>query len=353
MQLKVILVTVVACLQLGYSQNCLRDEISAAFTREALANNTVYDGLLEKINETIHESISLAVQSELVQLLSPITKEINHLRSPGKSPCTPAHSCKEIYIKDATSTSGYYWVKSLSAHAVQVYCDMETTSCGEDKGWVKVSSIDMSNPQHVCPSGLNTLLESGQRLCSKNIDGGGCSSAHLNTNGVQYSKVCGKIIGYQQKTPDAFANYYSNRALTIDDPYVDGISLTHGQNPRHHIWTFAAALHEIVTRAPDSLCPCTNIQNPTQVFVPPFIGNDYFCDTASSEQFQFQFYPYDPLWDGSGCGTLNTCCSFNNPPWFVKQLPEATTDDVEIRLCTDKGRHDEDINFEKLDIYVQ
>ncbi len=49
--MKVILVTV-ACLQLGYSQNCLRDEISAAFTREVLANNNVYDGLLEKINET-------------------------------------------------------------------------------------------------------------------------------------------------------------------------------------------------------------------------------------------------------------------------------------------------------------
>ncbi len=175
-----------------------------------------------------------------------------------------------------------------------------------------------------------------------------CSSAHLNTHDIPYSKVCGKIIGYQQKSLDAFENYNSNRALTINDPYVDGISLTYGQNPRHHIWTFATAIHEI-NGATASICPCTNIQNPTQVFVPPFIGNEYFCDTASSEHYHLKFYSYDPLWDGSGCGALNTCC--NNPPWFVK--PEATTDDIEIRLCTDQVLSDEDINFEKLDIYVQ
>ena len=31
---------------------------------------------------------------------------------------------------------------------------------------------------------------------------------------------------------------------TIDSNYVDGVSLTHGSNPRQHIWTFAAALDE-------------------------------------------------------------------------------------------------------------
>ena len=45
------------------------------------------------------------------------------------------------------------------------------------------------------------------------------------------------------------------------------------------------------------------------------------------------FQPSDPLWDGKGCGPTNTCCSFNHPPWFVKNLPSPTTDDVEMRLC--------------------
>ena len=102
---------------------------------------------------------------------------------------------------------------------------------------MKVTSIDMSNLGSSCPSGLKTLT-SPKRLCGMNTDVAGCSSAHLDVQGVEYSRVCGKITGYQQKTPDAFLAYYKNRALTIDQTYVDGISLTHGR-PRNHIWTFA------------------------------------------------------------------------------------------------------------------
>ena len=65
------------------------------------------------------------------------------------------------------------------------------------------------------------------------------------------------------------------------------------------------------------------------------------------------FYPDDPLWDGEGCGQNSTCCSFNNPPWFSKQLSSPTTDDVEIRLCANQRRSDEDIDFEQIELYVQ
>jgi hypothetical protein len=185
-----------------------------------------------------------------------------------------------------------------------------------------------------------------------NINGAGCSSAYLDVQGVEYSRVCGKIIGYQQKTTNAFEPYYSNRALTIDQGYVDGISLTHGQNPRNHIWTFAAALHEILTH-PYNICPCINIHNQQTVPIPPYVGNDYFCDTASSQRYVDRFYPEDPLWDGQGCGRLNTCCSFNNPPWFMKQLKASTHDNIEMRLCTNEARSNEDIVFETLELYVQ
>ena len=52
---------------------------------------------------------------------------------------------------------------------------------------------------------------------------------------MEYSRVCGKIIGYQQKSADAFWPYYVNHAIGGARVYVDGISLTHGQNPRKHI----------------------------------------------------------------------------------------------------------------------
>jgi len=125
------------------------------------------------------------------------------------------------------------------------------------------------------------------------------------------------------------------------------------RNPRKHIWTFAAALHEVYTPHPYSLCPCTNIHNRLSIPIPPYVGSDYFCDTGSESTFQLRFYPYDPPWDGRGCGRLNTCCSFNNPPWFMKELPSLTKDDIEMRLCADQPRTDEDITFEAIELYVQ
>ena len=33
--------------------------------------------------------------------------------------------------------------------------------------------------------------------------------------------------------------------------------------------------------------------------------------------------------------TPSTCeCTFNNPPWFCKQLPQSTNADLEVRLCS-------------------
>ena len=61
----------------------------------------------------------------------------------------------------------------------------------------------------------------------------------------------------------------------------------------------------------------------------------------------------DSLWDGAGCGQFNTCCSWNSPPWFLKNISPPTSDDIEMRLCAYQARHDEDINFESLEICVQ
>ena len=145
---------------------------------------------------------------------------------------------------------------------------------------------------------------------------------------LQYSQVCGRIIAYQLGSPDAF---YLN---TIDSLYVDGVSVTHG-SPRQHIWTFAAALDE--TRTDQYVCPCTNINNPNTDFnIPFFVGGDYFCETGVPTGTTFTngyFYPNgDRLWDGEGCGPSSTCCTFNNPPWFCKQLPQTTTDDMEVSV---------------------
>ena len=126
---------------------------------------------------------------------------------------------------------------------------------------------------------------------------------------------------------------------------MDGVSLTHG-NSRQHIWTFAAALDrsygERTDTYPPNHCPCQTNLRP-----PPFVGEDYFCD-AGNEEFTTSEtgLQTDPLWDGTDC----LCC--DNPPWFYKQLRQATTDDIEMRVCRDEI-NEENIGIQEIEIYVQ
>ena len=183
---------------------------------------------------------------------------------------------------------------------------------------MQVAKLDMANSSYQCPPGTrlsNDLLGYNKTLCGINSDGTGCSSTIFSVHGIEYRQVCGKIIAYQDASPDAFGMYNQViRDNSIDGNYIDGISLTHGSNPREHIWTFAAALDERGT-VPAFNCPCTNTNLNASASRPPsFVRNDYFCEIASENRWNFKFYPNDPLWDGAGCGPDNTCCSLNNPP---------------------------------------
>ena len=213
---------------------------------------------------------------------------------------------------------------------------------------MRVAHLNMTDTNQHCPSGFR-LITSPKRTCG--TPGSRCVSTTFPLNGVKYSRVCGKIIAYQYYSLDAFRVYYLDRSRSVDGNYVDGVSLTHGQRPRKHVWTFAAAHSEAVSNL--WVCPCTKTDTPFTGAVPPFIGQDYFCDTGSTYHVQHQFYHADPLWDGSGCGPTSSCCGFNNPPWFCKQLPQPTTDDIEMRACTDEGSSNEYFALESVEIYIQ
>ena len=47
----------------------------------------------------------------------------------------------------------------------------------------------------------------------------------------------------------------------------------------------------------------------------------------------------------------STCCSFNNPPYFTKQLSNPTTDDIEARICLWEPGEDTPIEF--IELYVK
>ena len=213
---------------------------------------------------------------------------------------------------------------------------------------MRAAYLDMTDSTHHCPTGFR-LTSRSKRSCER-ITRPGSTGLTFAVKSIKYSKVCGKVSAYQYGSPEAFSPYYSNRALTVDGNYVDGVSITHG-HPRRHIWTFAATLDE--QHADPYSCPCTKTNTTYTGVVPPFVGNDYFCDSASRNRWQSRFYPDDPLWDGSGCGPTSSCCSFNSPPWFCKELPQSTTDDIEVRVYTDWIFSNEDVTIEAIELYIQ
>ena len=314
-------------------------------------------------NSSSTENIEASVIQKLDEISTKLEATMNKLISlhqPGKTASHPATSCAELYDYNPSSPSGYYWLKDSSNAAIQVFCDMTLTCKGVGGGWMQVIKLNMTNSSHQCPTGTRLRTDLPKRLCGINFTGRGCSSTIFDVHGIEYTQVCGKIIAYQDASTDAFGvhHYYPARAnANLNGNYVDGISLTHGKNPRKHIWTFAAALDEATTY-PAFNCPCTDVHHAASATRPPaFVGNDYFCDTGSTHTWSYTFYPDDPLWDGAGCGPANTCCTLNSPPWFRKQLPSSTTDNIEMRMCRDQNaitnnRPDEETPIEILEIYI-
>ena len=269
----------------------------------------------------------------------------------GEGPC-PAESVREAALINITRDV-YELLREIT-NTSETTSTSEAPSGCEGSGWSRAVFLNMTDPFYECPSGWK-LSSFSKRSCEQvSTTELTCDSAMFSTGGDSYSAVCGRIIGYQYGGTTAF-NYYSDNPLTIDDFYVEGASLTHGPTgSRQHIWTFAAGLSEVTTQFPDQQYYCTCDNPTTASIIPSYVGSDYFCEAAAlTYTSNPTFYPDDPLWDGNGCSgtSTSTCCTFNSPPWFTKELPSSTTDDLEIRIC-DRDLSDSTV-IELIEIYVR
>lgn len=214
--------------------------------------------------------------------------------------------------------------------------------------WYRVGYLNMSNPSHHCPTTWSEYNVSGVRACGRWIDSG-CSSAFYYV-GQRYNRVCGRVIGYQLTSPGAFNR--NPPSSSVDDSYVDGISVTYGAHPRRHIWTFAAGVSEGLTNSFHPLADCPCVQS-RALPSPSFIGNDYYCESGNPGWiWTNMLYSDDPLWDGENCEGL---CYSNgkSPPWFSVALSDFTTSDIEVRICGDQSVSDEDNPVALMELYVQ
>ena len=267
----------------------------------------------------------------------------------GFSSSCPGKSCLDIYQKNPSSrgVSRQYIIK-VGGHFRFVYCDMNL-ECGGEKGWMKIANINAAGGDS-CPNGWKKIT-SPTKACRAPSDSAGCYSAHFTTYNIPYSRVCGMAMGYQKGTTDGFASYqYSARS--INDPYVDGISITYG-TPRKHIWTYGIGYsdkHKSLPKYPSN-CPCS--QYPGKL-PPSFVHENYYCESGTvSTTLSESYYTADPVWDGRECSSENSCCSEPNLPWFYRQIPLTVNKGIEARICRDEVFANEGVLVQELQLYVQ
>uniref|UniRef100_A0A1X7UGW2 Fibrinogen C-terminal domain-containing protein n=1 Tax=Amphimedon queenslandica TaxID=400682 RepID=A0A1X7UGW2_AMPQE len=268
-------------------------------------------------------------------------------------------SCQEIKNKQPNSPSGVYLL-GTNGGTKYVYCNMEEL-CGSGGGWTRLAYLDMTDATENCPSGFKLYQSGGVRACGRTASSGGsCVSVQFPSNGISYSQVCGRVVGYQYASTDAVDSTIGTSAHNdINSYYVDGVSITRG-SPRQHIWTLMTGLHEAsyyyLVNNGHYNCPCSQ-GSPQNSTLQSFIGNDYFCESgnpATDGSIQFVLYASDPLWDGKGCGSLeNPCCAAPGLPWFNKILNTTTTDYLELRVCSDQTADNEDTPISLYEIYVK
>ena len=174
--------------------------------------------------------------------------------------------------------------------------------CGGVGVWHPVAYYNMSDTRYLCPAGW-TLHQPPARGCGRTTHKGHtCDSAVFPVHSGPYTKICGRVVGYQFGHTVAFLESNEHTAITINDSYVTGVSITRG-SPRQHIWTYAAGFYERALSTPYKLyCPCEEVVRTT--FIPPFVGTQWYCESGDNEQLGTpgrNLFPDDPLWDGRGC----------------------------------------------------
>ena len=231
----------------------------------------------------------------------------------------------------------------------------EISSCGVGL-WYKVADLNMSDPSQQCPSAWREYNNHtlGIRACRRpQSSNANCVGTVYETK-QQYKKVCGRAIGYQIGSTDAF--WHQVVAQSIDSYYVNGISITHGRGrPRNHIWTLASGVSEGAFTAQSVNCPCSDPTSPDNNYPQTFVGNNYYCESGnptSTILHNDHIYSNDPLWDGQQCE--GECCSNGkSPPWFSVALPNTTNDDIEVRFCFTGPSISDDVALDLLELFVQ
>ena len=154
----------------------------------------------------------------------------------------------------------------------------------------------MSERSQRCPGGFEQVSEACRRSSSRS----GCSSITFESHGNEYKKVCGTVGTRCQGSTNGF----ECPGCGLNGVYVDGISITYGHHSeRKHLWTIASKCHSI-GESPNG-----------------FVGKSFSYQTR-------------------------------DPVSFCTDLSRPTTENLEVRICRDQARANEDVEVEIIQLCI-
>ena len=313
--------------------------LSGSATRQTAKDDNI-TSLIDRVAR-----LESKMDSIIDYLQTNISSAISNIRC---TKCTSKpSSCADIKANDPSSKSGYYDITNKNGTIESVYCYMEELLCNSTEGWTRVAHLDMRDSSESCPSGFKLYSSNGVRACGRPTSNkGSCVGTVFTSNDIEYTEVCGKVIGYQVGWTDGAFVYRGD---------FDKVRITHGNNSKP-IWLFLPGTYKN-NYHPN--CPCGN-GSPSSHYTTKLasIGSDYYCESGYSGSSSFvqkgKFYYTERLWDGKGCGTAETaCCQRPGMPWFHKSFNYSTTDYIELSICLSESTSDEDIAIEQYELYVK
>ena len=66
-----------------------------------------------------------------------------------------------------------------------------------------------------------------RRVCGRTRNAASCDSAIFPTHGIEYSHVCGRVIGYQNLSPDSFDTFRGILPLPLLTGTILMVSVSH------------------------------------------------------------------------------------------------------------------------------
>jgi dynein heavy chain len=330
-------------------QRSLRADIDQTSTKEAPSNTKVNTAMLIIII-MILLLLTLTSIALSVATFSRLTSELSSVQSQLASQIENTKSYEHNLTQLIQTQNNISQTLAQLDDRVNdfIYAEVNPqiqSQCGAGLWW-RVAYLDMTEPLQQCPSAWREYNTSRVRACGRPVNSTGSCAAVFYFPNRQYSRVCGRIIGYQFDSPDAF------RQLGSNGGDLDGITVSYGAQ-QGYIWSFVTGLTEGSPSGNEKNCPCSTVPGTRP---PTHIGDKYFCESGNPNNtfVRGRLYSSDRLWDGQQCE--GSCCEgAQTPPWFSVQLPAPTTytDMIEVSICCDQGTMDEDTPVELMEIYVQ